>query len=135
MITYIVVSIITGVLFGILDGLINVNPVAQSLYEVYKPLAKTSINFQAAIAIDLIYGFALAGIFLLLYRSLPGEMGIVKGISYAILVWFFRVMMYVASQWVMFNVPATTLLYTLVSGLGEMLMLGILFGLTLKPSS
>ena len=134
MITYIIVSIISGVLFGVLDGLINVNPLAQSLYEVYKPLAKTSINALAGITIDLIYGFAMAGVFLLLYQSLPGEVGLVKGISFAILIWFFRVVMYVASQWVMFNVPVNALLYTLVAGLGEMLILGILYGLTLKPS-
>jgi hypothetical protein len=134
MITYIIVSIISGVLFGVLDGLINVNPLAQSLYEVYKPIAKTSINALAGITIDLIYGFVMAGVFLLLYQSLPGEVGLVKGVCFAILIWFFRVVMYVASQWVMFNVPVNALLYTLVTGLGEMLILGILYGLTLKPS-
>ena len=134
MITYIIVSIISGVLFGVLDGLINVNPLAQSLYEVYKPIAKTSINALAGITIDLIYGFVMAGVFLLLYQSLPGEVGLVKGVCFAILIWFFRVVMYVASQWVMFNVPVNALLYTLVAGLGEMLILGILYGLTLKPS-
>jgi lysylphosphatidylglycerol synthetase-like protein (DUF2156 family) len=133
MITYIIVSIISGVLFGGLDGLINVNPLAQSLYEVYKPVAKTSINALAGITIDLIYGFVMAGVFLLLYQSLPGEVGLVKGVCFAIIIWFFRVVMYVASQWVMFNVPVNALLYTLVTGLGEMLILGILYGLTLKP--
>ena len=44
MITYIIVSTISGVLFGVLDGLINANPFAQRLYEVYKPIAKTSLN-------------------------------------------------------------------------------------------
>ena len=134
MITYVIVSIISGVLFGVLDGLINVNPLAQSLYEVYKPIAKTSINALAGITIDLIYGFVMAGVFLLLYQSLPGEVGLVKGVCFAIIIWFFRVVMYVASQWVMFNVPVNALLYTLVTGLGEMLILGILYGLTLKPS-
>ena len=133
MITYIIVSIISGVLFGGLDGLINVNPLAQSLYEVYKPIAKTSINALAGITIDLIYGFVMAGVFLLLYQSLPGEVGLVKGVCFAIIIWFFRVVMYVASQWVMFNVPVNALLYTLVTGLCEMLILGILYGLTLKP--
>jgi len=33
----------------------------------------------------------------------------------------------------MFNVPIGALVYTLVAGLGEMLILGILYGLTLKP--
>ena len=131
---YVIVSVASGILFGVLDGLIHANPLAQRLYDVYKPLARTSINPVAGIAIDLVYGFVMAGVFLVLYPSLPGEAGIVKGISFAFVAWFFRVVMYVATQWMMFNVPVTTLLYTLVAGLGEMLILGILYGLTLKPS-
>ena len=130
---YIIVSVVSGILFGILDGVINANPIAQRLYAVYKPIAKTSIKPLAGIVIDLVYGFVMAGVFLLLYNSLPGETGFIKGISFAVLAWFFRVVMYVASQWVMFKVPMQTLLYTLVTGLGEMLVLGVLYGLTLKP--
>jgi hypothetical protein len=134
MIGYIVVSVVSGILFGILDGAINANPLAQRLYEVYKPIAKASINLPAGIVIDLVYGLVMAGVFLLLYKSLPGETGLVKGMSFAFLVWFFRVVMYAASQWVMFNVPVEALLYSLVTGLGEMLILGVLYGLTLKPA-
>jgi len=134
MMRYIVVSIISGFLFGTLDGLINANPLAQRLYEVYRPIARTSMNLPAGIVIDLVYGFVMAGVFLLLYKSLPGEAGLVKGISFAALVWFFRVVMYVATQWMIFNVPVGALLYTLVAGLGEMLVLGILYGFTLKPA-
>ena len=134
MIRYIIISIISGVLFGILDGLVNANPLAQKLYEIYKSNAKTYINIPLGFAIDLVYGFAMAGIFLILYKSFPGETGLVKGISFAFLVWFFRVVMYTASQWMMFNVPIRTLLYMLVAGLGETLILGILYGLTLQPS-
>jgi len=133
MVRYIIVSIISGVLFVAMDGLINANPLGQRLYEVYNPIAKTSINFPAGVVIDLVYGFVMAGVFLLLYRSLPGETVLLKGISLAFLVWFFRVVMSVASGWMMFNVPVGVLLYTLVTGLGEMLILGILYGLTLKP--
>jgi len=131
---YIIVSLVSGVLFGVLDGLINGNPLAVRLYEVYKPIAKTSLNMVAGIVIDLIYGFALAGIFLLLYPSLPGEVGLVKGVSFALMVWFLRVVMYVASQWMMCKVPLKALLYTLLTGLVEMLILGILYGLTLQPA-
>jgi hypothetical protein len=134
MIGYIIVSIISGILFGVLDGVINANPLAQRLYQVYKPIAKTSINPLAGIMIDLVYGFVMAGVFLL-YKSLPGETGLVKGMSFAFLVWFFRVVMYTASQWVMFNIPIEALLYSLVTGLGEMLILGVLYGLTLKPTT
>jgi hypothetical protein len=133
MATYIVVSIVGGILFGILDGLINANPVAQRLYAVYKPIAKTSLNIVAGVAIDLAYGFILGTVFLLLYTSLPGEIGITKGLSFAILVWLFRVVMSVASTWMMCTVSARTLLYTLFVGLAEMLALGILYGLTLRP--
>lgn len=131
---YILISVISGILFGILDGLINANPLAQRLLAVYKPIARTFINPLGGIAIDLVYGFVMAGVFLLLYQSLPGETGLIKGLSFAVLVWFFRVVMSAASQWVMFNVPVETLIYTLVAGLGEMLILGGLYGLTLKPA-
>ena len=130
---YVLVSIAGGILFGVMDGLIHGNPLAQRLFEVYKPIAKTSINVPAGVAIDLAYGFVMSGVFLLLYSSLPGEAGWMKGISFAVLVWFFRVGMGVASQWMMFNVPAAALLYSLVTGLGEMLVLGALYGLSLKP--
>ena len=135
MIRYIIVSIVSGILFGILDGVINANPLAQRLYEVYKPIARTSVNPLAGIVIDLVYGFVMAGVFLLLYNSLPGETGLVKGVSFAFLAWFFRVVMSTASQWVMFKVPVKALLYSLVTGLGEMLVLGVLYGMTLQPGT
>jgi hypothetical protein len=130
---YIIISIVSGILFGIMDSLINANPLAQRLYEVYKPIAKTAINVPAGIVIDLVYGFVMAGVFLLFYRSLPGETGLLKGISFAFLIWFFRVVMSVITGWMMFNVPIGALLYTLITGLGEMLILGIVYVLTLKP--
>ena len=135
MATYVVVSLASGVLFGILDGLINANPLAQRLYAVYKPIARTSLNPMAGIVIDLAYGFILAAIFMLLYPSLPGEAGLVKGLSFAVLAWFFRVVMSAASNWTMFTVPARTIAYSLLAGLGEMLVLGILYGLALQPAT
>ena len=133
MITYIIVSIVSGILFGVMDGLINANSFARRLYNVYNPIAKTSMNIPAGIVIDLVYGFIMAGVFLMLYNSLPGESGLVKGISFASLAWFFRVVMHTGSQWMMFTLPVRTHLYTLVAGLGEMLLLGILYGVTLTP--
>jgi uncharacterized membrane protein len=132
--TYVVVAVVSGILFGVLDAIINANPVAQRLYQVYKPIARTSLNPVAGIAIGLAFGFVMAGAFLLLYESLPGSSGLLRGVSFALTVWFFRVVMSVASQWMMFEVPARTLLYSLVSGLAEMLLLGVLYGLTLSPS-
>ena len=133
--TYVVVSVVSGLLFGIMDGFMNANPVATRLYAIYKPIARTSINVPAGIGIDLAYGFLMAGIFLLLYRSLPGQTGLLKGISFGLLAWFFRVVMYVVSQWIMFTVPVPSLLYTAAAGLVEMLLLGMLYGLFLHPAA
>ena len=119
MIRYFIISIVSGILFGILDGAINANPLSQRLYEIYKPIARTSINPVAGIVIDLIYGFVMTGVFLLLYKSLPGNTGLVKGLSFAFLAWFFRVVMYNASQWMMFKVPVEALFYSLITGLGR----------------
>jgi hypothetical protein len=132
--SYIIVSIISGILFGALDGVINANPLAVRLFEVFKPIAKTTINIPAGVVIDLAYGFVLAGLFMLLYPALPGDAGVVKGISFALMVWFFRVVMGVISQWMMYTVPVNALLYSMLAGLGEMFILGILYGLTLHPA-
>lgn len=134
MVRYLLISVVSGILFGVLDGIINANPFAQRLFEFYKPIARKSINPLPGIVIDLIYGFVMAGVFLLLYTSLPGELGLVKGVSFGVMVWFFRVVMYNASQWMMFPVSMKTVLYSLAAGLGEMLVLGVLYGLTLKPA-
>jgi len=132
---YVIVGLTSGILFGALDAVINANPLAQRLYEVYRPIARASVNAPAGVAIDLAYGFVLAGIFLLLYRSLPGGAGWVKGISFGLLASFFGVVMASVSSFMMFNVPAATLAYALLTRLGEMLALGILYGLTLRPKT
>jgi hypothetical protein len=134
MIRYIIVSVVSGILLGALDAAMNANPLAQRVYEAYKPIARTSVDPLAGIAIDLLYGFVLAGLFLLLYKSLPGRTGLLKGVSFALLAWFLRVVMHAASQWMMFNVPLETSLYSLITGLGEMLIVGVLYGLTLQSA-
>ena len=133
MTNYFIVSIASGILFGVLDGLINANPIAIKLFEAYKPIARTSVNFVAGMIIDVLFGFILAALFWLLWASLPGEAGLVKGVSFALMVWFLRVVMSVAAQWMMFKVPLKALIYSLLAGLGEMLILGMLYGIALQP--
>ena len=128
---FILSSLIVGIVFGILDGLIHVNPIAENLYNVYKPITSDAVNVMARVIIDVVYGFILCGVFLLLYGSLPGS-GFVKGIAYGILIWIFRVIMYALTQWMMFTVPFSTILYIIISGLIEMLIIGGLIGLLIK---
>lgn len=134
MTTYIIVGATSGVLFGILDAAINANPLARRLLEVYRPIARTSLNMVAGVATDLVYGFVMAGLFLVLYPALPGSSGLLKGLGFALIAWFFRVVMSAASQWIMFRISSATVFYLLVTGLAEMGVLGVLYGLTLRPA-
>jgi len=131
---YTLVGVASGLLFGIMDAMINVNPIAERLYEFNLPIRRASVDVSAGVVIDLAYGFILMAAFLVLYRSLPGRVGLVKGVSFALLLWFLRVVMSAASQWIMLNMPVTALLYVVLTGLGEMLVLGILYGATVRPS-
>jgi hypothetical protein len=115
-----------------MDGLINGNPYAVKHMECYKPIAKKTINVPAGLLIDILYGFVISGIFLIIWPSLPTEIGIIKGLTYGLGMWFFRVLMRVISDWMMFNIPLKTLFYFLLAGLIEMIILGILNGLILK---
>lgn len=130
---YIRASILSGLLFGALDGFINANPLAQRLFGFYGPLARTSVNATAGIVIDLAYGFILAWLFLRLYDALPGGARIAKGVSFALLVWFLRVVMGAVGEWMTLNIPVQAIIYSLLAGLGEMLALGVLYGLLLGP--
>ena len=132
---YTVISLVGGLLFGVLDGVLNANPLARSFFDVYQPIARTSINVVAGMIIDLMYGFVLAGMFMLLSPALPGSSGLVKGLSFAAGLWFVRVVMGAASTWIMFNIPARTIAYVTAAGLAEMLALGILYGVTLVPEA
>lgn len=133
MITFIGVAIGSGVLFAVLDGLLHANPLARRLYRAYDAVAKERANIPAGFAIDVAYGFAMAALFKTVYGCLPGEAGLLKGLCFAGIAWFFRVAMGVASEWMTRKVPPAALAYTLITGLGEMLLLGILYGLTLGP--
>ena len=44
MIKYIAVSLLSGLLFGVMDGVINANPLAVKLYAVYQPIMRTIVK-------------------------------------------------------------------------------------------
>jgi hypothetical protein len=132
MLRFVVVSISSGLILGLLDGLINANPYAQRLFEAYKPIAKKSVNIILGFGIDILYGFVMAGLFLLLYQSLPGQTAILKGLSFGLIVSFFSVVMHVFSQLMMFKVPAKALVYMFLTGLVEILIISFFLSLTLK---
>jgi len=127
-----VVGAAAGIVFAVLDGVVNANPFAQRLYACYKPIARASVNAPLGMVFDLIAGIAMAALFVLLAPALPGT-ALVKGLEFGLIAWFFRVAMGAAAQTVMFNVPGAAVLYGLAGGLVEMLILGALYGLALRP--
>jgi len=102
----------------------------QRLYAAYRPIARESLNAAAGTAIDLFFGFAMMGCFLLLRPALPGS-PLAQGIVFGLIAWFFRTLMGVAAQWLMFTVPPATLFYELCVGLLEMVLIGALYGVAL----
>ena len=127
MTTFVVVGLAGGIIFLFLDFVLNVNPLAQRLSEPYKPIARKKIPLAAAVVIDLLLGFAMAGFFLLLRPAFPGGPVLGAGISFGFLTWFFRVLMSALSHWVMFDIPLKTLMYSVGAGLLEMLALGLFY--------
>ena len=120
-----------GLVFAILDGLLNANPVAQHVYAAYRPIARQSVNAPLGLLFDIIAGVVMAMLFAGLQHALPGG-PITRGLAFGLMAWFFRVAMGVAAQAVMFNVPGSALTYALFAGLIEMGVLGALYGIALR---
>ena len=132
MTTYLLVGLASGTLFMVLDALLNANPIARRLSAAYAPIARDRLNLVPAVAIDLLLGLVMAGIFILLRGSFPGGPVVGAAICFGLLAWFFRVLMNALSQWLMFNVPVTTHLYVIATGLLEMLALGFFYAVAFR---
>ena len=94
-----------------------------------------SCAFQYAglgVALDVAFGLAMAILFVALTPALPIGW-LAKGLAFGLIAWFFRVVMSAASNFVMFQIPAATTIYTLATGLAEMLLLGLLYAVLLRP--
>jgi hypothetical protein len=125
------VGLAAGLAFLISDAVLNANPLAQRLYAAYGPIARSSVHVLAGSRIELAYGMILAALFVTLGPGLPGETGLAKGLSFGAMVWFLRVVMRVASEWVTTTVPASAHVYTLLGGLVQILLVCTLIALLL----
>ncbi len=126
------VGLAAGMAFAGLDALINANPLAQRLYAPYRPIMRDSVNAGLGVTLDLLFGLSMAILFVALTPALPGNW-LAKGLAFGLMAWFFRVAMSAASQLVMFRIPISAALYTVATGLAEMLLLGLLYAVLLKP--
>jgi hypothetical protein len=81
--------------------------------------------------VDLAYGVILVALFLTLWPGLPGQTSLMKGLSFGVIVWFLRVVMRVAGEWVTTTVPTSTHAYTLAVGLVQLLLVAGIIALLL----
>ncbi|MFZ5941846.1 MAG: hypothetical protein ACOYXB_14850 [Bacteroidota bacterium] len=129
---YVITAVITGLFFGILDGMIYGNPFAKGMLEAYKPISRKSVHFPAGLLTDLLSGFVISYLFIIIMPVLPTGSGVIQGMLYGLILWYFRIFMGVASDWMRFTIPLKTHLYILLTGLIEMILLGITNGLLLS---
>lgn len=127
----VVVGLSAGLIFAAADALLNANPLAVRLYELYRPIARESVNAPLGLAFDLISGLVMAILFVFLAPGLAGGR-LMRGIEFGLIAWFFRVAMQAASQVVMFRISGAAVAYELSSGLAEMVALGMFYGALLK---
>lgn len=126
------VGLLAGMVLAGLDALINVNPLAQRYYAAYRPIMRQSVNAGLGVSLDIVFGLIMGILFMALTPALPAGW-ISRGLAFGLIAWFFRTAMGAASHAVIFEVPIEAPLYTLATGLAEMLVLGLIYGALLKP--
>ena len=87
---------------------------------------------RLALLFEVVNGFMLALIYVLIATSLPGQ-GWVKGISYGLIVWGLRVVMWAFSTYVMTDMSPITIGINVVTGLVEVLILGVVIAAIYGP--
>ena len=96
--------------------------------QVFGLLVEQPPGFEAKIKFGLIFelinGFMLAVIYAVIHPSLPGR-GWKKGIGYGLMVWGLRVVMGAFSTYMMTDMSPILIAITVVTGLIEVLILGI----------
>ena len=85
----------------------------------------------AGMVFELVNGFMLAVIYAVIHRCLPGA-GWIKGLSYGLLVWGLRVVMWAFSTYMMTSMSPITISISVATGLVEVLILGIVIALIYK---
>jgi hypothetical protein len=131
MLRQVFVGLVAGVALLVLDGIVNANALAQRLYAAYQPIARQSVNALAGSAIDLAFGVILAWLFSALRTSLPGRSSVTKGLSFGVMVWFLRVCMRVAGEWIVTVVPVDVHAYTLAAGFVQVLIVSAIIAVLL----
>jgi hypothetical protein len=123
----VVAGIVTAILFLALDMVLGAgsNLIAQALGVplAQPPGIETKIKF--GLIFEGVNGFMLVVIYAIIHPSLPGSRRWQKGLSYGLIVWGLRVVMWAFSTYMMTNMPPILIAITVVTGLIEVLILGV----------
>jgi len=123
----VVAGIVASVLFLVLDAALGTAGGFIGAQVLGVPIEQPpgfEAKIQFGLIFELINGFMLAVIYAVIHPSLPGR-GWKKGISYGLLVWGLRVLMGAFSTYMMTDTSPILIAITVVTGLIEVLILGI----------
>ena len=125
---FIITGIIIGFIFLLLDMLFAIitNPLLLPYSDL--PIWRIPPNILAGTVFDFINGFILVGVFMVIYKGVPGT-GWKKGVNYGIIVGLFRVVMMSFSTIVMYAIPIEIVTVGLISGYIEIIILCIILSL------
>lgn len=127
-----VAGIVASVLFLVLDAIFGMigGLIGMQLFGL--PLEQPSeVKMMIGPIFELINGFMLATIYAIIHPSLPGQ-GWQKGVSYGLIVWGLRVVMWAFSNYMMTDMPPVLIVITVVTGLIEVLILGVVIAAIYK---
>jgi hypothetical protein len=85
-------------------------------------------KIKFGLVFELINGFLLTVIYAVIHAALPGR-GWTKGVSYGLIVWALRVVMWAFSTYMMTDLAPATIGITVGTGLIEVLILGVVIAL------
>jgi hypothetical protein len=123
----IVAGIVASVLFLVLDAVLGMAGGfigAQVFGLPFEQPPGIEAKMKFGLVFELINGFMLAVIYAVIHPSLPAR-GWKKGISYGLIVWGLRVVMWAFSTYMMTDMAPVSIAINVVTGLIEILILGI----------
>ena len=130
----IVAGIVASVLFLVLDAALGTAGgfVGAQVFSLpFEQPPGIEDKMMIAPVFELINGFMLAVIYAVIHPSLPGR-GWKKGISYGLIVWGLRVVMWAFSTYMMTDMAPVSIVINGVMGLIEVLILGIVIAAIYK---
>jgi hypothetical protein len=129
---FVIAGIVTSVLFLVLDAVFGVagGVICESVFGLSAGQPDESKMMISPI-FELINGFMLVAVYAVIYDGLPGE-GWRKGISYGLIVWGLRVVMWAFSTYIMTDMSPILIGITVATGLVEVLILCVVIAAIYK---